>query len=59
MHVDIGADNEKKLFKDFGEISKHCQARGMPHPTMMYTRGKTIKSERDLVAVKHSARVGR
>ncbi len=57
IHVNIGADDEKDMLKDFGEVSKHCQAWGMPLLAMMYTRGKNIKSESDVAVVKHSARV--
>lgn len=57
IHVNIGADDEKEMLKDFGEISKHCQAWGMPLLAMMYTRGKKIKTESDVAVVKHCARV--
>jgi predicted phospho-2-dehydro-3-deoxyheptonate aldolase len=57
IHVNIGADDEKDMLKDFGEVSKQCQAWGMPLLAMMYTRGKNIKSESDVMVVKHSARV--
>ncbi len=57
IHVNIGADDEKEMLKDFGEISKQCQTWGMPLLAMMYTRGKKIKTESDVAVVKHSARV--
>jgi predicted phospho-2-dehydro-3-deoxyheptonate aldolase len=57
IHVNIGAEDEKEMLRDFGEVSKHCQAWGMPLLAMMYTRGKKIKSESDVAVVKHSARV--
>ena len=57
IHVNIGADDEKEMLKDFGEVSKQCQAWGMPLLAMMYTRGKKIKSESDVEVVKHAARV--
>jgi DhnA family fructose-bisphosphate aldolase class Ia len=57
IHVNIGADDEKEMLKDFGEISKQCQAWGMPLLAMMYTRGKKIKKESDVAVVKHAARV--
>ena len=57
IHVNIGADDEKEMLKDFGEISKQCQTWGMPLLAMMYTRGKNIQSESDVAVVKHSARV--
>ncbi|MEQ8213567.1 MAG: 2-amino-3,7-dideoxy-D-threo-hept-6-ulosonate synthase [Smithellaceae bacterium] len=57
IHVNIGADDEKEMLKDFGEVSKQCQTWGMPLLAMMYTRGKKIKSESDVEVVKHAARV--
>lgn len=57
IHVNIGAEDEKEMLKDFGDISKQCQAWGMPLLAMMYTRGKKIKSESDVAVVRHSARV--
>lgn len=57
IHVNIGAEDEKEMLRDFGEVSKQCQAWGMPLLAMMYTRGKKIKSESDVAVVKHAARV--
>jgi predicted phospho-2-dehydro-3-deoxyheptonate aldolase len=57
IHVNIGAEDEKEMLRDFGEVSKQCQAWGMPLLAMMYTRGKKIKSESDVEVVKHAARV--
>jgi predicted phospho-2-dehydro-3-deoxyheptonate aldolase len=57
IHVNIGAEDEKEMLRDFGEVSKQCQAWGMPLLAMMYIRGKKIKSESDVAVVKHAARV--
>jgi predicted phospho-2-dehydro-3-deoxyheptonate aldolase len=57
IHVNIGAEDEKEMLRDFGEISKKCQQWGMPLLAMMYTRGKKIKTESDVAVVKHAARV--
>ena len=57
IHVNIGAEDEKEMLRDFGEVSKQCQAWGMPLLAMMYTRGKKIESESDVTVVKHAARV--
>jgi predicted phospho-2-dehydro-3-deoxyheptonate aldolase len=57
IHVNIGAEDEKEMLRDFGEVSMQCQAWGMPLLAMMYTRGKKIKSENDVDVVKHAARV--
>ena len=57
IHVNIGADDEKDMLRDFGEVSKHCQTWGMPLLAMMYTRGKNITNQHDAEVVKHAARV--
>lgn len=57
IHVNIGADDEKDMLRDFGEVAKQCQTWGMPLLAMMYTRGKKIKTESDVEVVKHAARV--
>jgi len=58
VHVDIGADNEPEMLKDLGETSRKCLEWGIPLLAMMYPRGKKIKDERDVDAVKLAARVG-
>jgi fructose-bisphosphate aldolase/2-amino-3,7-dideoxy-D-threo-hept-6-ulosonate synthase len=58
IHVNIGADDEAKMLKDMGEISKECNKWGMPLIAMMYPRGKKIKDEKDVEVVKLAARVG-
>ena len=57
IHVNIGADDEKEMLRDFGKISRDCQIWGMPLLAMMYTRGKKIATESDVAVVKHAARV--
>lgn len=57
IHVNLGAEDEKDMLKDFGKISKQCMQWGMPLLAMVYTRGKKIKDEHDVNAVKHAARV--
>lgn len=57
IHVNLGAEDEKDMLKDFGKISKECMTWGMPLLAMVYTRGKKIKNENDVNVVKHAARV--
>ncbi len=57
IHVNLGAEDEKEMLKDFGNISRQCVHWGMPLLAMVYTRGKKIKSESDVVVVKHAARL--
>ena len=58
IHINLGANNEKEMLKDFGNISNSCQKWGMPLLAMMYTRGPQIENEYDLKVIKHAARVG-
>ena len=58
IHINIGADDEKDMLRDFGYVSREAQSWGIPLLAMMYTRGKKIKNEFDVSVVKHAARVG-
>lgn len=58
IHVNIGAEDEKTMLKDFGEVSKTCQRWGMPLLAMVYPRGPKIQNEYDVKVVKHAARLG-
>ena len=57
IHINLGADDDYKMLKDFGEVGKKCAEWGMPLLAMMYTRGPNIKNEYGLDEVKLSARV--
>ncbi|OHD13099.1 MAG: fructose-bisphosphate aldolase [Spirochaetes bacterium GWB1_36_13] len=57
IHVNLGAEDEKEMLKDFGKIAYKCMEWGMPLLAMVYTRGAKIKDEHDVKAVKHAARV--
>ncbi len=58
VHVNIGAEDEKQMLRDLGQVA--CKAREwcLPLLAMMYTRGKKIKDGYDPEVVKHAARVG-
>jgi class I fructose-bisphosphate aldolase len=58
VHVNLGAEDEKSMLKDFGRIAKEASDWGMPLLAMMYTRGPKIKNGFEVNAVKHAARVG-
>ena len=58
IHVNIGADEEKTMLKDFGLVSKACTRWGMPLLAMVYPRGIGIEDEYDVKVVKHAARLG-
>ena len=57
IHVNLGAENDSEMLKDFGEIGKRCSDWGMPLMAMMYTRGAKITNEYDVDAIKLAARV--
>lgn len=57
IHVNLGAEDEKEMLKDFGHIAYKCMEWGMPLLAMVYTRGKKITNENDVKVVKHAARV--
>ncbi len=58
IHVNIGANDEKRMLYDFGILSSECRRWGMPLLAMMYARGEKIKKETDVSVVKQAARVG-
>ncbi|HOJ63521.1 MAG TPA: 2-amino-3,7-dideoxy-D-threo-hept-6-ulosonate synthase [Spirochaetota bacterium] len=57
IHINLGAETDYEMLKDFGKIGKECSDWGMPLLAMMYTRGKKIPNEFDVEAVKLAARV--
>jgi len=57
IHINIGAENEADMLKDLGKIAIECMEWGMPLLVMAYPRGKKVKDEKDLEAVKLTARV--
>lgn len=58
VHVNVGAEEEGRMLRELGEVSRECMEWGMPLIAMMYPRGKKIKSEHDPEHVKHVARLG-
>jgi fructose-bisphosphate aldolase/2-amino-3,7-dideoxy-D-threo-hept-6-ulosonate synthase len=61
IHVNVGAEDEAEMLKDFGAVSASCRDWGMPLVAMMYPRGKKIDEkggEHNVEVVKHAARVG-
>ncbi len=58
IHVNLGADTDADMVRDFGQTSQSCMTWGIPLLAMIYTRGKNIKSEFDAKYVKHAARLG-
>ena len=58
IQVNLGDETEGDMLEQFGVISETCVNWGMPLVAMVYTRGKKVKNEYDVEAVKHAARVG-
>lgn len=58
IHVNLGAEDEAGMLRDFGSVSSACQRWGMPLLAMIYTRGPKIPNEYDVRYVRHAARVG-
>ena len=58
IHVNVGAETDADMLRDFGDVSQSCMVWGMPLLAMVYTRGPKIESEYDVKYVKHAARLG-
>ena len=58
IHINLGAETDNQMLRQFGLVSERCFEWQMPLVAMMYTRGKNIKNEFDVKNVKHAARVG-
>jgi len=58
IHVNIGADTEPDMLRDFGNVARECQEWGMPLLVMIYPRGKDIEDDYDVELIKQCARVG-
>ena len=58
IHVNLGAEDERSMLKDLGNVGRIAMEWGMPLLAMMYTRGPKVKNEYDVELVRHAARVG-
>ena len=58
IHINLGAETDKEMLRQLGDVSGQCMEWQIPLVAMMYTRGPKIKSEYDVNNVKHAARVG-
>lgn len=57
IHVNIGADTEADMLRDFGYVSRECREWGMPLLAMVYPRGQKIKDSFDVDMIKRCARI--
>jgi len=58
IQVNLADETEGDMLEQFGFVGEQCMHWGMPLVAMVYTRGKKVKNEYDVAAVKHAARVG-
>jgi len=58
IHINLGAETDKEMLRQFGQVSERCLEWQMPLVTMMYARGPKVKDEYDVENVKLAARVG-
>lgn len=57
IHINLGAEDEPEMLRDFGLVSESCFEWGMPLLAMVYPRGMKVPDEQDPEAVKHAARL--
>jgi len=58
VHINLGAETDRDMLRQLGQIGERCAEWQMPLVAMMYTRGPKVASEYDVKYVKHAARVG-
>jgi predicted phospho-2-dehydro-3-deoxyheptonate aldolase len=58
IHVNLGAETDRQMLRQFGLVSERCMEWQMPLVAMVYPRGPRITNEYDVGLVKHAARVG-
>ncbi len=58
IHVNIGAELEREMLRDFGKVSALCDEWQMPLLAMVYGRGPNIEDQYDVKVVAHCARIG-
>lgn len=58
IHVNLGAETENEMLRQFGLVSERCREWQVPLVAMVYPRGPKIENEYDVTYVKQAARVG-
>ena len=58
VHINLGAETDRQMLRQLGQVSERCLDWQMPLVAMMYTRGPKIQDEYNVANVKHAARVG-
>ncbi len=58
IHVNIGAETDREMLRQFGLVSERCMFWQMPLVAMVYTRGPKVRDEYDVENAKLAARAG-
>jgi class I fructose-bisphosphate aldolase len=58
IHVNMGAEGEREMLRDFGAVSRACEDWQIPLLAMIYGRGPKIENQYDPKVVAHCARLG-
>ena len=58
IHVNMGAEGEREMLRDFGMVSRACEEWQIPLLAMVYGRGPKIENQYDPKVVAHCARLG-
>ncbi|HPC96985.1 MAG TPA: 2-amino-3,7-dideoxy-D-threo-hept-6-ulosonate synthase [Sedimentisphaerales bacterium] len=58
IHVNIGAETDREMLRQFGLVSERCMFWQMPLVAMVYTRGPKVRDEYDVEHAKLAARIG-
>jgi len=58
IHVNMGAEDERGMLRDFGMVSRACEEWQIPLLAMIYGRGPKIENQYDPKVVAHCARLG-
>lgn len=58
VHINLGANTDREMLRQIGQVSERCSEWQIPLVAMMYTRGPKISSEFDVPNVKLAARAG-
>ena len=58
IHINLGAETDREMLRQFGQVGERCMFWQMPLVAMVYTRGPKIEDEYDVEHAKLAARVG-
>ncbi|HNY77525.1 MAG: 2-amino-3,7-dideoxy-D-threo-hept-6-ulosonate synthase [Sedimentisphaerales bacterium] len=58
IHVNVGAETDREMLRQFGLVGERCAFWQMPLVAMVYTRGPKVRDEYDVEHAKLAARIG-